>query len=416
MNLLFVHQNMPGQYRELLQWLAGQGGAHRIVFLTQRRDAPRIAGVQTVVYAPHHRPARDAYGLSKVWEEAAGAGFGAAMAARRLETEQGFRPDLVLGHTGWGELTFFKQIWPDVPVLGFFEYFYLLQGGPVGFDPEEPVNEHTPFLLQARNAVPLVNIHTVDLGHVPTLWQRDTFPAAFHDRLYVCHDGIRTDRLGPDPEVSLKLGRLAAPLTRADEVFTYMARNLERTRGYHRLMRALPAILAARPRARVLIVGGNDSSYGAPSSHAGGLRGEMEAELGDRLDWDRVHMLGRVPYGDFCKIVQLSRCHIYLTMPFVLSWSLLEAMAMQAPIVASDVAPVREAVQHGETGMLVDFFDAEALAAQVIDMLADPGAYAHLGPAARAAVVARYDFHATCLPAHVAAMNSLVPAARQIAL
>ena len=413
MKLLFVHQNMPGQYRELIQWLAGQGD-HQMVFLTQRRDAPDIPGVKTVIYRPHHRPAEGAYGLSKVWEEAAGAGFGAAMAARALEREDGFRPDLVLGHTGWGELTFFKEIWPDVPILGFFEYFYRAQGGPVGFDPEDPPNDHTPFLLHARNAVPFANIQTVDVGHVPTEWQKNTFPTAFHDKLQVSHDGIRTDRLGPDPTVSLGLGRLERPVTREDEIFTYMARNLERTRGFHVFMRALPAILDARPQARVLVIGGNEASYGTKSQHPGGLRGEMEAELGDRVDWSRVHMLGRVPYDKYCQIIQLSRCHIYLTMPFVLSWSLLESMAMQAPVVASDVAPVREAISHGETGLLVDFFDAGALADQVIDVLANPGAYAHLGPAARDHVRATYDFRTVCLPQRITQMNALVPAAKQI--
>jgi glycosyltransferase involved in cell wall biosynthesis len=164
------------------------------------------------------------------------------------------------------------------------------------------------------------------------------------------------------------------------------------------------------------VIGGNETSYGAKSSHPGGLRGEMEAELGDRVDWSRVHMLGRVPYEKYRQIIQLSRCHIYLTMPFVLSWSLLEAMAMQAPIVASDVAPVREAVTHGQTGLLVDFFDPAALAEQVVEVLANPAAHAHLGPAARAHVVKTYDFLKVCLPQHIARMNSLVPEARRIKL
>ncbi len=413
MKLLFVHQNMPGQYREMIQWLAARGG-HELVFLTQRRDAPTIPGMITRIYKPHHKPAGDAYGLSKVWEEAAGAGFGAAMAARDLERDEGFRPDVVIGHTGWGELTFFKEIWPDVPILGFFEYFYRAKGGPVGFDPDDPVSDHTPFLLHARNTVPFANIQTVDLGTAPTQWQRDTFPVSFHDKLYVCHDGIRTDRLGPDPDVALGLGRLNRKLTRDDEVFTYVARNMEHTRGFHIFMRALPRILAARPNARVLALGGNDVSYGRKSGEPGGLRAEMEKEVGDAVDWDRVHFLGNLPYSSFCQVVQLSKCHIYLTMPFVLSWSLLEAMAMQATVVASDVAPVREAVSHGETGMLVDFFDHDALADQVIDVLAHPGDYAHLGPAARAQVVERYDFLTRCLPEHLARINSLVPRARRV--
>ncbi len=413
MDILFVHQNMPGQYRELLKWLVAQGG-HRIVFLTQRRDAPRLAGVTTRVYAPHHKPAEGAYGLSKVWEEATGAGFGAAMAARALERDEGFRPDLVMGHTGWGELLFMKQIWPDVPVLGFFEYFYRMKGGLVGFDPDEPVSDHAPFINHARNAVPFASIESVDLGHVPTEWQKNLFPESFHERFYVCHDGIRTDFLRPDPNAALPLQRLGRALTREDEVFTYMARNLEHARGFHIFMRALPKILAARPAARVVVIGGDDVSYGRKSDHPGGLRAELTEELGDSVDWSRVHFIGRVPYTAFCQVVQLSRCHIYLTMPFVLSWSLLESMSMQATIVASDVAPVREAIDHGKTGLLVDFFDVDALAEQVIDVLADPGAYAHVGPAARAHVVEKYDFLTRCLPEHLARMNSLVPKARQI--
>jgi glycosyltransferase involved in cell wall biosynthesis len=413
MKILFVHQNMPGQYREMVQWLVASG-EHEIVFLTQRRNAPQFIGVKTCIYAPHHRPATGAYGLSKVWEEAAGAGFGAAMAARKLQREQGFKPDIVVGHSGWGELLFMKEVWPDVPVIGFFEYFYRSEGGPVGFDPEEKVSEHSPFLLHARNAVPFANLHCVDLGHVPTQWQKNTFPDSFHSKFYTCHDGIRTDLLRPKPEVSLGLGRLGRPLTRGDEVFTYMARNLERTRGFHIFMRALPKILAQRPNARVLILGGNETSYGRKSGHEGGLRGEMEAEVGSDLDWDRVHFLGQVPYEKFCEIIQLSRCHIYLTMPFVLSWSLLEAMSMQATVVASDVAPVREAMSHGETGLLVDFFDPDALAARVADVLASPEDYAHLGVAARAHVVENYDFLTRCLPVHIARINSLLPAHKQL--
>ena len=413
MNILFVHQNMPGQYRELVVWLAEQGG-HRIYFLTQRRNAPAITGVETRIYKPHRVPAKDAYGLSKVWEEATGAGYGAALAARAIEEKEGFRPDIVVGHAGWGELTFFKQLWPDVPVIGFFEYYYNMTGGTVGFDPSEPVSAQTPFLMQARNAVPLANIETVDQGQAPTRWQRDRFPASFHDRMYVCHDGIRTDRLLPNPDVRLGLGRLGRELTRDDEIVTYVARNLEKTRGFHILMRALPRILRERPQARVLIVGGNDTSYGGKSKHPGGLRVEMEMEIGKEVDWSRVHFLGQVPYADFQKLVQISRCYIYLSMPFVLSWSLLEAMSMEATIVASDVASVREALTHNETGMLVDFFDHGALASQVVEVLARPRDFAHLGPAARRHVVENYDFLTRCLPEHIAQINALVPADKRM--
>jgi len=413
MNFLFVHQNMPGQYRELVQWLA-QAGGHRIYFLTQRRDAPQIPGVETRIYRPHHRPDEKAYGLSKVWEEAAGSGFGAVTAAQQIEAKEDFRPDIIIGHVGWGELTFFKQLWPDVPIIGYFEYYYNMTGGMVGFDPEEPISEHAPYLNHARNLVPLANIETVDLGHCPTYWQRDRFPKSFHDKIYVCHDGIRTDKLLPDHKVSLRLGRLSRPVTCDDEIITYVARNLEKARGFHIMMQALPRILRERPNARVVIVGGNDVSYGKQSDHPGGLRGEMAAKVGQEVDWNRVHFVGKVPYPEFQKLVQISRCHIYLTMPFVLSWSLLEAMSMGATIVAADVAPVREALTHGETGMLVDFFDPDALAAQVVDVVARPEAHAHLGPAARAHVVENYDFLTRCLPEHIRQINALVPEDKRI--
>lgn len=415
MKLLFVHQNMPGQYREFVQWLA-ETRQHDIMFLTQRKQPPTFRGVRTVIYNTHHVAAEDAYGLVKTWESAAGSGFGAAMAARGLQQKEGYTPDIIIGHVGWGELTFMKEIWPDVPVIGFFEYYYSVTGGPVGFDPESPVSDHAPFIMQAHNTVPLVNIERVDLGQCPTEWQKNRFPTSFHDKMYVCHDGIRTDTLLPNPDVTLSLGRLDRPLTRDDEIVTYVSRNLETTRGYHQFMRALPDIMAGRPNARILVVGGNDTSYGGKSKHPNGLRGQMEAEVGDRVDWDRVHFLGQVPYEDYQKLIQISRCHIYLTMPFVLSWSLLESMSMQATIVASDVAPVREAITHGETGMLVDFFDPAALAAQVVDVLAKPDEYAHLGPNARAHVVEHYDFEKVCLPEHIRQINALVPQNKAIAL
>jgi glycosyltransferase involved in cell wall biosynthesis len=414
MNILFVHQNFPGQYRELFDWLVTRR-AHRVVFLTQRRDCPEIEGAEIVVYTPHHKAAADAYALSSHWEDCVGAGYGAAQACAALKAE-GFRPDIILGHVGWGELTFMKEVWPDVPIIGLFEYFYLAQGGSVGFDPEFPASEHARFVMHARNAVNFANLHTVDMGQSPTLWQRDTFPEAFHPGIEVCHEGIRTDRLRPDPAASITLGRLDRPLSRADEVVTYVARNMEPTRGFHVFMRALPHILAARPKARALVIGGNDTSYGRKSAAEGGYRAEMERELGDRVDWDRVHFLGRVPYASFRQVIQISRCHVYLTVPFVLSWSLLEAMAMEATIVASDVAPVREAVTHGQTGLLVDFFQPEALARQVVDVLSRPQAFAALGPAARAHVIDTYDFRTRTLPQQVAHMNAFLPRARRIDL
>jgi glycosyltransferase involved in cell wall biosynthesis len=408
-----VHQNFPGQYRELFRWLIAQR-RHSLVFVTQRRDVSAVEGAEIVVYETHHKAAEGAYALSSYWEDCVGNGYGAAQAFETLKRD-GFRPDIILGHVGWGELTFVRQIWPDVPVIGLFEYFYLARGGMVGFDPEFPASDQAPFTMHARNAVNFANIQTVDLGHAPTRWQRDTFPESFHSKLYVCHDGIRTDVLTPDAEAAVSLGRLERPLTRADEVVTFVARNLEPARGFHVFMRALPEILDARPGARAIIVGGSGVSYGRASDDPGGYRAMMEREIGDRIDWKRVHFLGRVPYSSYLDILRISRCHVYLTVPFVLSWSLLEAMSMGAAIVASDTAPVREVLDHGQTGLLVDFFDPSALARQVTQVLADPDGHGELGRAARRHVVEHYDFHTRALPTHVGRINDLVSARERFA-
>jgi len=407
MKILFVHQNFPGQYRELFRWLVATG-EHEIVFLTRRKDVSEVKGAKIVQYNVHHRPKDDSYALSKYWEECCGSGLGAAFASEKLK-ENGFTPDIIIGHVGWGELTFLKQVWPHAPIIGFFEYYFLSEGGSVGFDPEFPASPHAPYLMHARNAVNFSNFQTVDLGHSPTIWQRNTYPENYHSKIYVKHDGIRTDTLKADAQASVPLGRLGRNVTRDDEVFTYMARNMEPTRGFHKFMRALPLILDARPNARALIIGGSESSYGKASDEKGGYRAEMEKEVGDRVDWNRVHFLGKVPYDAYRNIIQISRCHIYLTVPFVLSWSLLESMSMEATIVASDTAPVREAVTHGENGLLVDFHDHEALARQVIEVLKSPDDYSGLGRAARAHVIETYDFKTRTLPEHIARINSLVP-------
>lgn len=412
MNILFVHQNMPGQYRELVAWLAARR-EHRIVFLTQRDKVAPVPGVAVVHYKPHHRPAKDAYALSRHFEDCMGSAYGAFLACRQI-AGQGFRPDIVIGHVGWGELAFVKQVWPDAPILGYWEYYFLTQGGSIGFDPEFPPNEFTPQITQARNALNHLCLPEIDLGQCPTAWQMGTYPEPFRARSYICHDGIRTDLLRPDSAATVSLGRLGRPLTRADEVVTYMARNMEPARGFHIFMRALPEILDARPEARALIIGGNEVSYSSESTEAGGYRGRMEKELGDRVDWSRVHFLGRIPYADFQRVVQISRCHVYLTVPFVLSWSLMEAMAMQATVVAADTEPVREVVTDGETGLLVPFLSPGALAARVIDVLARPGDFAALGPAARRHIVEAYDFQARCLPVHLEKISGLLPSALAI--
>lgn len=407
MNILFIHQNYPAQYKHLLEWL-GTLGKHRIIFLTQSKQVPKVSTHQIIQYQPHHKLARDSYRVSRYLEISCAAGETVANLCKELDAK-GFKPDIVVGHTGWGEMLFLRHVWPQVPILSYFEYFYSAKNSCMDFDPEFPISEEGDYAMSARNGINYLSYAACTAGQTPTKWQRDTYPPSFHDRIRVIHEGIDTRRLTANPNASAKLGRLDQQVTRQDELFTYMARNMEPMRGFHVFMRALPQILAARPKARALIIGGNDVSYGVRAGEKGGFRARMARELGDRIDWSRVHFLGKVPYNVFVATLQLSRCHIYMTMPFVLSWSMLEAMSIQGTIVASNVAPVREVITNGKNGFLVDFFSPDMLARKVIDVLSHRDNYAEIGRKARAHIVKNYDLLDVCLPAQLAYMDELLP-------
>lgn len=412
MNILLIHQNFPGQYKHFAEWL-GRSGKHRVVFLTQRKAFLPIEGVTVVRYSPSHKVAEDAYALSKYYEECCAAGFEVVQVLKKLE-DDGFVPDLVVGHCGWGEMLFIKDVWPDVPMMCLFEYFFTAKGGMIGFDPAIPLTPNSAYLTRARNAVHYMSYGLCDAGHVATNWQLNTYPPIFRDKVKAIHEGIRTDHLKPDPRAHIKLGRIERPITCADEVFTYMARNLEPTRGFHQFMRALPHIQRLRSGARAVIIGASGASYGNKAKEPGGFRALMEKEVGTELDWERIHFVGQVPYEHYVSAIQVSSCHIYLTVPFVLSWSLLEAMAMETTIVASDTAPVREVMEDGKTGFLIDYFQPEAMAEKVAEVLAHKNHFRNIGRAARRHIVASYDFNTVCLPQFLNHLNSILPRQHQL--
>jgi len=396
LNILFVHQNMPAQFKHLAPALAAQG--HRVVFLS-RRDAPVPRGVKVAVY-PEPAPAGEkTHGYVRTFEGAVRYGQQVARALIQLG-RQGFVPAVVVGHPGWGEMLFVRDIFPDAAIVTYAEFFYSGVGADIGFDPDDPADLDTICRARARNAHLLLSLEAADLALSPTEWQKSRHPAPFQPRIRTIFDGIDTDVVRPDAAARFALpnGRVLTP---ADEVVTYVARNLEPYRGYPQFIRSLPAILAARPHAQVVIVGGDEVSYGSAPQGGGSWREAMAAEV--PLDeWgDRVHILGKIPYRDYLSLLQVSTVHLYLTIPFVLSWSCVEAMAAGCAIVASDTAPVREFIQDGENGRLFPFFDPAALAAAAIEALADRAACAPLRAAARETVLERYAL-SRCLPRQIA--------------
>jgi glycosyltransferase involved in cell wall biosynthesis len=405
MNILFVHQNFPGQFKHLAPAMARQG--HRVVAL-HINACPPVPGVALVRYAVTARPGEGTHRWLADLEVKTLRGEAAWKAAVKLR-EEGFVPDVIVAHPGWGESLFLQQVWPQARMGIYCEFFYQAEGADTGFDPEfgKPEADNA-CRLQMKNANYALHFPRAHAGIAPTHWQASLFPEPFASRIAVIHDGIRTNQIKPDAHASIRVqtAQGLVQLGQSDEVITFVNRNLEPYRGYHQFMRALPAILQARPQARVVIIGGNEVSYGAaPPPGADGKpqtwREIFLNEVKGALDLSRVHFVGKVPYADFLRVLQVSTVHVYLTYPFVLSWSLLEAMSAGCAIVASDTAPLREAIRQGETGQLVDFFDPAALARQVVALCQDPAERARLGAQARAFAVENYDLETRCLPRQI---------------
>jgi glycosyltransferase involved in cell wall biosynthesis len=410
MNVLFVHQNFPGQYLHLAPALAA-GEGNQVVALSTRPGVS-LPGVRTVVYPMPEKPSRSIHPWLAEQEVKVIRGRAVALAARALRDE-GFCPDVICAHPGWGEALFLKDVWPDSRMICFCEFYYRAQGSDMGFDPEfSAPDDDDRCRLRMKNAHHLLSLEAADLGVAPTRWQRDQFPPEYQPRIEVVFDGIDTDRACPRDQAVVRLRRDRVALSRADEVVTFVARNLEPYRGFHVFMRALPRILRERPKARAIIVGGDEVSYGRKSP--GGLtwRQRLLDEVGKDLDMSRVHFVGRLPYATFLDVLRISSAHVYLTYPFVLSWSMLEAMSVGGLVIGSATPPVQEVIRHEENGLLVDFFDTSGLARTVSEALADPAAFDRLRGAARKTVVSEYDLQTVCLPRHLDMVRRLATQGR----
>lgn len=398
MRVLFIHQNFPGQFRHVAIALAKQSG-NEIVALTDSVNRQALAGVTLGRYtAPPPPPP----GLSRAGATLANRfRRGEVVAGALIELRRrGFLPDVIVGHPGWGELMLAKEIFPSSKLIAHAEFYYTAEGADVGFDPEFPdVTDELRVGLKAKNLPLLAALADCEVAVAPTRWQASRFPAMFEPKIKMIHEGIRTDVVKPDAGAAYEHGLGGARLGANDEVVTFVNRNLEPLRGYHIFMRALPAILAARPDARVVIVGGDGVSYGARPPEGTTWKERFLGEVQDRLPADRVHFAGQIPYPAFVSLMQVSRLHVYATYPFVLSWSMLEAMSAGALVLGSATPPVTEMIEHGRNGLLYDFFDIEGLARQAIEALAEPGRFTAMRGEARRTIVERYDLATVTLPA-----------------
>lgn len=399
MKILLVHQNFPGQFLNLAPALAARG--HEVTALTDEGNQ-RPSPVRTLRYKAPPKEITVSHPPGRVYAEMSARGLSVARAARVMRDRHGYVPDLIFGHSGWGETLFLKEVWPSARLCIYAELLYRSRGHDVGFDTEFAGDPEEARLGTVPRSAHLVQaIVQADAALSPTRYQATSFPPELRSKITVIHDGIDTDRLRPDPAAVLQLPGLPR-LAAGDEVLTYVGRSLEPYRGFHVLMRALPAVLAARPQAQVVLVGGDGTSYGAAPKDAASWKAKLLAELGPRLDLGRVHFPGRIPYGAYMRLLQVSRAHAYLTYPFVLSWSLTEAMSAGCQVIASDTEPVRELIADGVNGRLVPFFDLPAWEAALIRALGPDPEAARLGAAARQTIVEGYDLRRICLPKLIA--------------
>lgn len=371
MKILFIHQNFPGQFVHLAADLA-RHKRNQVAALTMRAN-PAPAGVAVRAYSLLRGAAPDTHPMLREEEDKVLRAEACAAAAFQLKRE-GFVPDLIVAHPGWGEALFIKDVFPQAKLVVYCEYYYAAEGQDVGFDPEvPPLTFEQRCRLRLRNSNNLLSLEAADAAIAPTAWQKSTYPAWAQDKITVIHDGIDLEKLRYNPEANLTLAgpRGHVRIAAGDEVLSYVARNLEPVRGFHVFMRTLPEVLRRRPGARAIIVGGNEVSYGHQPAGGGSWKDALLAEVGSELDMSRVHFVGKVPYEAYLSLLSISRVHAYWTTPFVLSWSFLETAASGLPVVASDTQPVREfAGLVGAT--MVPFFDQAGFADRIVGRLSTP--------------------------------------------
>ncbi len=401
MKFLFVHQTIPGQFKYLARYLASKQG-NEVLFITEPRSAT-LAGVRKIEYRPRLRPSRSTHKYLTGLQNGIIRGQEVGRITLRLR-KQGFMPDLIYAHPGWGESLYLKDVYPEFLILNYFEFYYHAFCADTFFDPEEPIVLNDVLRIRTKNAINLLSLEACDWGVTPTKWQWQQHPAEFRYKISIIHDGVNTHVVKPDPDARFTLPT-GLTLSARDEVVTYVSRNLEPYRGFPSFLRAASEISRRRPQCHILIVGGDGGGYGRQPPKGKTWRELLLQETS--ADTNRIHFLGHVRYKDYLRILQISSAHVYLTVPFVLSWSMLEAMSAGCVLIGSNTPPVAEVIKHGENGLLVDFFSSEGIADTVEEVLSDREHFSALRTRARETVLNRYSLE-TCLPKQLRLMEDLM--------
>ena len=390
MHALFVHRNFPAQFGHIASRLVEERG-WRCTFVSEKPPGT-AGGVDNIQYRPRGGPTENTHYLARTFES--GVWHAAGVYEAMKPVSAAIRPDLIVGHSGWGSTLFLRELWPDAPVINYFEYFYRPQDSDLDFRPDVPVAEVDRLRSPARNAMILLDMEYCAAGYAPTRYQHELMPSAYSQKIRVIHDGIDTNVWRPVDNPERRIGSLR--LEQDERLVTYVSRGFEMMRGFDVFMKAAKRICDADPKVRIVVVGSDRVAYGGDLRQTGGRSYKDHVLAQDDYDLSRIHFVGNVKPPMLARLLTLSDLHFYLTAPFVLSWSCLNAMACGCTMLASDTAPVREVITDGENGVLCDFFDDVAFAERALEVLADPeGHRARLGTAAAETVAQRYALDAT---------------------
>lgn len=384
MHILFVHQNFPAQFGPLAFRLAATPG-YRCTFVSNNR-AGTVRGVRCLKYTPTGGATAKTHRFSRTFENAV---WHAAAVHDALATAPDIRPDLIVGHSGFGSTLLLRDLYPGVPVVNLFEYFYRPEDSDLDFRPDFPPRPDDRLRARARNAMILLDLDNCDRGYCPTAWQRSRFPAEYQSKLTTLFDGIDTDLWRPDPAAPRRVGGRDVPA--GTRIVTYVARGFESIRGFDVFMRAAKKVCDRRADVLFAVVGSDRVCYGGDERFTGGKSFREWVLSRDEYDPSRFAFTGPMPEAELAKLLAVTDLHVYLTVPFVPSWSLFDALACGAVVLASDTAPVREVVAHGRTGLLVPFFDVDGFAETAIRVLDDPAAFKPLGTAGTELIREKYS-------------------------
>lgn len=385
MRILFVHNNFPGQYARIVRHLKGRGDVDMLSgsLASNKQQTP----IKRVEYTPHREARKDIHPALSYTETSVIRGQAVYTAFIPVKAK-GWNPDIILAHSGFGDGIFLKDLWPQAKYMPYFEWYYHTYGSDASFlDHGVPKKPDVELKIRMKNTAVLHDLAGMDWGQCPTEYQKSQFPPQFRERISVLHDGVDTEYFSPDNAATFSIGDLV--FQKGDPVVTYIARGMEPYRGFPQFMEAMAILQKRRPEVHVIIIGEDRVAYGAKRQDGKTYKEWALENL--TLDESRIHFLGQQPLRTLRDVLRISAAHVYLTVPFVLSWSMMEAMSAGALIVGSDTEPVREVITDGENGLLVPFFEPEALALRLADVLADQSHYAPLRERARALMLERYD-------------------------